>query len=879
MNKSFLKIISILVAAFLITWTFSCTNPGSDSSSEDSTPKKQEKPEPEPTPDPNPEVKYTITFKANNATATGSTASITAVAGTTVTLTANGFALEGYNFTGWNTAADGSGTGYGNSASLQLTSNLTLYAQWILATVPTYTITIAETEHGTVTASQTVSPAGTEITITVTPEQYYEVDTVTVTAADNTEITIVVDQNNNNIRRFSMPDKNVIINVTTILESYTVSFYTDCSASVPSQRIRRGEKAIAPDYPSSREVFNHTVGYKDWFVDIERKTKFNFNTEITENIVLYARWDTYYVSKSQAAEKIRSLNYSCKIRTSGDSDSIGEINKALKELYLRNSSIKVSLEIYISDLESASESEPNKAFYGCQNLNSIELNNIETIGSSAFEGCTNLTYVYINPKWEDTDCCIYSIGDRAFYNCPRLETISLHGNIDNWCNISFGGKLVNGVSSSFKLIFNSTYLTGRIAFPDNLRTIPDYAFTGLIKQNTSITLNNTVTSIGANAFADCEGLTSVDFGNGVTSIGESAFNNCNKLESVTIPETVQSLGKTAFNNCTKLGSVTINNAAIDILENTFNNCTSLSTVSLGNNITSIGEGAFHDCKSITNLVIPDSVTTIGIGAFNGCASLTEITIPFVGGIANGPTPGNRGKGSEETLFGYIFGTESYSGGELTSQHYQPVYGMDDYKPVKYYIPSLLKKITVTGGQLYFGAFEHCKSLEEVILGDSVCTGGPSGGIEDIFSGCSSLESCKLPEGMVKIGERTFKNCSKLKNVVLPSSIKNIYRYAFYGTAITVFEIPDGVERIWDHTFSGCTQLTSVVIPSSVTSIYSTAFENCSNLNEVIFRDTISSWKTNNTDIGPMSATDTAANAEWLTNYMVENNSSLIKITN
>ena len=99
---------------------------------------------------------YTITFKANDG---ASTADVTqaAVGGEETTLNANTFAREGYTFTGWNTAADGSGTAYADKAKVTLTANLTLYAQW---KINTFTVTFNANGHGTAPAAQTVEYNG-----------------------------------------------------------------------------------------------------------------------------------------------------------------------------------------------------------------------------------------------------------------------------------------------------------------------------------------------------------------------------------------------------------------------------------------------------------------------------------------------------------------------------------------------------------------------------------------------------------------------------------------------------------------------------------------------------------------------------------------------
>ena len=63
---------------------------------------------------------------------------------------------------------------------------------------------------------------------------------------------------------------------------------------------------------------------------------------------------------------------------------------------------------------------------------------------------------------------------------------------------------------------------------------------------TSVTIPSSVTSIGHYAFSDCSGLTSVTISNSVTSIGNFAFYNCSGLTSVTIPNSVTSIGGDAF---------------------------------------------------------------------------------------------------------------------------------------------------------------------------------------------------------------------------------------------------------------------------------------------------------------------------------------------
>lgn len=80
---------------------------------------------------------YAITYSGNGADS-GSVASQTKTYNTAITLQQNGYTREGYAFTGWNTAADGSGTAYAAGASYTANAAVTLYAQWVRTNIPVY---------------------------------------------------------------------------------------------------------------------------------------------------------------------------------------------------------------------------------------------------------------------------------------------------------------------------------------------------------------------------------------------------------------------------------------------------------------------------------------------------------------------------------------------------------------------------------------------------------------------------------------------------------------------------------------------------------------------------------------------------------------------
>ena len=206
----------------------------------------------------------------------------------------------------------------------------------------------------------------------------------------------------------------------------------------------------------------------------------------------------------------------------------------------------------------------------------------------------------------------------------------------------------------------------------------------------------------------------------------------------------------------------------------------------GKPVTGISSRAFSKNKNITAITISPSVTRIDEGAFSGCSSLESITLPFVGDSRK------NASNAYQYPFGYIFGTSSYTGGVATKQFYSrsTSYATNS----TYYIPGSLKSVTITGGNILYGAFCNCKGLTSITIPDSVTSIGSSA-----FSGCTGLASITIPNSVMSIDNLAFFGCTSLTSITIPDSVTSMGSQVFNGwtSSQTIYCQVESKPNGWD----------------------------------------------------------------------------------
>ena len=342
----------------------------------------------------------------------------------------------------------------------------------------------------------------------------------------------------------------------------------------------------------------------------------------------------------------------------------------------------------------------------------------------------------------------------------------------------------------------------------------------------SVTIPDTVTSIGKAAFKNSKSLANVKLGSKVKEIGESAFCGCVSLVEISVPASVENIGIQAFQDCTSLETATLVKGLKKIDSYAFSGCTALPTVEIPDSVTAIGYRVFYNCTGITTMSYPvgwtecagySSYPTYYGHIFEGCTGLTGITVPE--GITE--LPKHAFEGCSELKEIILPSTLE----KISESAFKGCTGIGTIT-----VPDNVKKVELS-------AFEGCSVLKEIILPEATVEIGAFA-----FSGCKGFTEITLPSTLGKIGYRAFYNCEGLEKINYPSSwtectgyssYPTLYGHIFEGcTNLAAIEVPEGVKKIPEHAFEGCSSVKTITLPESLEEIGGYAFDGCSSVKEL-----------------------------------------------
>lgn len=320
---------------------------------------------------------------------------------------------------------------------------------------------------------------------------------------------------------------------------------------------------------------------------------------------------------------------------------------------------------YCQDLEritlpSALQTLSSVTFYGCAALSEVTFPaSLKTIESSVFDGCRNLSEVKLPAS-------LTAIQSSVFHRCSA-KTVFYDGSLEQWNHITADNDVLGYSCPSLVM---DDYTAQFIPVEDD----PDHPFPGPPPKTVTITkytgtestviLPSTinswpVTKIGEDALKDNTTITSVTIPDSVTEIGANAFAGCTNLTSVNYAGdwsklTIQS-GNPAVEDAVNAQlfdfKFILNNTAVIVISYkgtaadvtipscykgkpvtmidhaAFHDNSAVTSVTIPDSVTSISDDAFAYCSSLTNISIPNSVTFIGFSAFNSCTSLMTVTYP------------------------------------------------------------------------------------------------------------------------------------------------------------------------------------------------------------------------------------------------------------
>ena len=305
----------------------------------------------------------------------------------------------------------------------------------------------------------------------------------------------------------------------------------------------------------------------------------------------------------------------------------------------------------------------------------------------------------------------------------------------------------------------------------------------------------------------------------VVSIGYQAF-TLSDITEVTIPNTVTRIGGNAFRICRFLEKVTMTDAVTEIWSQAFEGCRRLKEINLSENLEVLPFSCFSWCDSLKSITLPHSLNTIQSNAFKECHNLKSITcMAWEPPTMDPETAFASDVLSTATLTVPKSSYNDYKNASSPCSAFNTIKSLyyDIEKDGIYFLRNNMGTLDVTYKDNYYNTYSgHVRIPGWITLheGDIDVEGIGS----QAFMSCRNLTSVSLTSSIKIIRNRAFMYCSSLNSISIPSSVETIEYNAFTGcSTLTTITLREGLKTIGTQAMSGI-PLTSITLPASLESI-------------------------------------------------------------
>jgi len=425
------------------------------------------------------------------------------------------------------------------------------------------------------------------------------------------------------------------------------------------------------------------------------------------------------------------------------------------------------------------------------------------IANVAFNGFSDLVNVSL------PDTLIY-MGENAFgrvgnenpYDNTRIWRDQMLGrwltiSVDGWLVAAYSG-LGNALIPSGTVgigpgVFNGNQMIEHISIPAGVRSIGSRAFLG----NTSvwqISLPNGLRHIGDEAFRNAS----------AAPRGEPYNTPANGARFIHIPQTVTSIGAYAFALQRVLNDVTIPANITEISDGLFFANHAMNRVTLHNNITRIGAGAFANTPELRDFNMPAAVTYIGVRAFEA-SGISSFVLPSTATYINDSAFAHTRNLTDVVIpEGVVhIGNDAFFVSGASSISLPSTLRTIGTRAFSHM--ASLAEIDIPEGVIHLSdeLFRDSWSLTRIGLPSTLRTIG-----DRSMAYLQNIEVLDLPEGITRVGRYAFFRIHGLQQVILPSTLRGIGEYAFANnSSLRSIVLPNNIRGIGDHAFFGCTNLT------------------------------------------------------------------------